>query len=104
MKDMWSFRNLPGKVIDITPSLRRGEGEEYLSFSERKERGNEIKMWLDKNPTLSYVIIDDDDDMLEEQMDYYVKTSENSDHPDCEDIGYGLTSICADKVIEILNK
>lgn len=25
-------------------------------------------------------------------------------HPDCVDIGYGLTSICADKAIKILNQ
>ena len=37
-------------------------------------------------------------------MEYYVKTSKNNDHPDCEDDGYGLTDICTQKVIEILNK
>lgn len=103
MKDMWIDRRLPGKVIDITPTLKRNKGDEYLTFSERKERGNEIQNWLDKNPTVSYVIIDDDNDMLEDQMEFFVQTSENFDHSDYEDAGYGLTTECTNDVIKILN-
>lgn len=42
--------------------------------------------------------------MLIGQKDNFVKCSDNKDHGDCVDIGYGLTKVCADKAIEILNK
>lgn len=39
------------------------------------QRGEEIKLWLDNNPTVSaFLIIDDNDDMLDEQKPYFVKT------------------------------
>lgn len=41
MKEMWAYRNLPGEVIDVTPSL-------YL------QRGGSIQFWndkLDEHPT-----------------------------------------------------
>jgi len=93
MKDMWKHRNLAGQVIDITAVLD-------------DIRGVEIQKWLDKNRkrVSNYVIIDDDDDMLDSQMNNYVKTSDNSNHEDCVDIGYGLTRICAEKAIKILNR
>ena len=106
MCDMWEFRNLPGKVIDITPCCVRNvmNGHKELSFYERCERGNEIQEWLDNHNYISnYVILDDDADMLEEQMPHFVMTSKNKDHEDCIDIGYGLTRKCAEKAIEILN-
>lgn len=90
--NMWRYRDLPGRVIGITPN--RG-----ISVY----RGEEICLWLSENKVDRYVIIDDDDDMLEHQFPYFVKTSENIDHPDCIDIGYGLTRECARKAIEILN-
>ena len=62
-------------------------------------------MWLDRNPDVeNYVILDDDNDMLDSQISNFVKTSENFDHTDCVDIGYGLTKICTDKAIKILKK
>lgn len=97
MMNMWRHRNLPGEVIDATPDL---------GFNDNIVRGDEIKAWLEKNidKVDNYCIIDDDDDMLPEQLYNFVKTSGNIDHPDCDDIGYGLTKICSEKVIEILNK
>ena len=91
MQRMWEMRDLPGKVIDVTP---------YLNTP----RGEEIAEWLRENPVDSYCIIDDDSDMLPEQMSNFVKTSENHDHPDKVDYGYGLTKLCAEQVIKILNK
>jgi len=69
-------------------------------------RGHEIKYWLDNtNDNIeSYVILDDDDDMLDSQLNNFVKTSDNIDHIDCIDIGYGLTKLCAKKAIQILNE
>jgi hypothetical protein len=33
----------------------------------------------------------------------FVQTSNNINHPDCIDIGYGLTKECTNKAIRILN-
>ena len=55
---------------------------------------------IDEKPTL--LLVDDDEDFLEKQRPYFVRTV-NRDHPDCVDIGYGLTKICAEKAINILN-
>jgi hypothetical protein len=101
MREMWKDRNLPGEVVGITKYLG---GDKNLPFYERLERGNEIQEYLNSHPIIvNYVIIDDDGDMLLSQLSNFVQTSENSDHPDCIDIGYGLTDICTDKAIQILN-
>ena len=92
MREMWSERNLPGDIVGITP----------VSY-ENLIRGYEIQEWIDKYDVKKYVIIDDDQDMLPHQLPFFVKTSENSDHEDRVDIGYGLTNICTEKVIKILN-
>ena len=90
MQNMWRDRGLAGKVIDITCRVPEGV------------RGDEIEDWLQNNQVDSYVIIDDDDDMLPEQMPFFVKTSENHDHIDKVDFGYGLTKECTAKAISIL--
>ena len=97
MRNLWKYRNLPGEIIGITPDFINDDDS---------VRGDEIKSWLETNKDIveTYCIIDDDEDMLPEQLNNFVKTSDNSDHPDCDDIGYGLTKICSEKVIEILNK
>jgi hypothetical protein len=41
--------------------------------------------------------------MLPSQKNNFVRTANNKDHPDCIDIGYGLTIKCAEMVVEILN-
>jgi hypothetical protein len=98
MQEMWKERGLAGEVIDITPNLTYGEG-----LITSTPRGKEVKEWLKDNPTRRYVIIDDDTDFLTEQSPFFVQTSENQDHEDCVDIGYGLTKKCSEKVIQILN-
>jgi hypothetical protein len=99
-QEMWKHRNYPGEIIGLTPYLR------FERSFQQMPRGCEIKEWLEEHHGLieSYVIIDDDIDMLLEQKDNFVKCSENRTHDDCVDIGYGLTKICAEKAIEILNK
>jgi len=92
MKDMWKDRNLSGEIIGITPYTL-----------EYRKRGEEIKEWLDNNPTEKYVIIDDDTDMLPEQKNNFVKTSDNINHTGYIDVGYGLTKECAEQAISILN-
>lgn len=91
MRSMWHDRKLPGEIIDITP------------YDESRHRGKEIQMWLNNHSILKYVIIDDDTDILESQLSNFVKTSNNLDHIDCVDIGYGLTYECAKKAVKILN-
>ena len=102
MRAMWDFRKLPGVIIDITPDL-------YFTYSgpdgdDDYNRGDEIQLWLDSHPDVTnYVILDDDNDMLSNQKDNFVQTNRNLKHPDCVDRGYGLTKICSDKAIKILN-
>ena len=91
IKQMWEQRNLAGEIIGIT------------SYMEERHRGKEIQQWLNKNKVHTYVIIDDDADMLDSQLNNFVQTSDNIHHPDCVDIGYGLTRQCAERVVEILN-
>lgn len=58
-------------------------------------RGSEIKWYLDHNANedYTYCILDDDCDMLDEQLEYFVSTSNPK----------GLTDKLTDKAIEILN-
>lgn len=102
MLEMWNFRNLPGEVIGVTPDLYR-----HVDFEgERKMvRGDEIQATIDRHPEITnYVILDDDTDMLPRQMGNFVQTSNNINHPDCIDIGYGLTNECTNRAIRILNR
>jgi hypothetical protein len=102
MRAMWDSRKLPGTIIDVTPDL-------YYTYSgpdgdDDYSRGDEIQLWLDSHYDVTdYVILDDDNDMLPNQMKNFVQTNHNLKHPDCVDRGYGLTKICADKAIKILN-
>lgn len=97
MEAMWRDRELPGEMIGIT-----GNRLDLDCFT--LQRGTEIQEWLDKHPEITdYVILDDDGDMLPHQWPHFVMCSENFDHPDKVDYGYGLTAICADKAIVILN-
>lgn len=85
MLDCWKSRNMPGKIIGITPDIRK------------KSRGHEIKQWINNNGSekeISFCILDDDDDMLPEQLNNFV----------CIDSSTGLTEIDADKAIRILNR
>jgi histidinol phosphatase-like enzyme len=122
MVDLWKFRNLPGEIIDVTPSLYLQKGGSIKFWNDKLNskitpkikgysipRGAEIEYWI-KNESKNfgileqYVILDDDSDMLFEQRNNFVKTSGNIKHEDCVDIGYGLTVKCAEKAIEILNR
>lgn len=102
---MWEKRSLPGEVIDITPNEVDVVNKGTCEFYDSVDRGYEIQQWIDdhKDNIISYCIIDDDTDMLPSQKNNFVRTSDNTDHPDCIDIGYGLTKKCSEKVIEILN-
>jgi hypothetical protein len=106
MKEMWEARNLPGEIIGITPDLRWRVKEDAREPNEQDYvRGDEIQAWLDQHSQVTnYVILDDDSDMLQSQRGNFVQTSNNINHPDCIDIGYGLTKTCTDRAIRILNR
>lgn len=125
MQEMWKFRNLPGEVIDVTPSLyvQKGGGIQFWNDkldrhpTERVHgysvpRGSEIQYWLECESynckgidgVEAYVILDDDTDMLWSQRNNFVQCSGNLDDEDCVDAGYGLTRKCAEKAVGILNK
>jgi hypothetical protein len=104
MKQMWIDRNLPGELIDVTVDCVQIVDEGRAEFYDTVERGHEVEQWLDENPEVkSYVILDDDNDFLTKQRGNFVRTANNINHPDCVDIGYGLTNECANKAIRILN-
>jgi hypothetical protein len=93
LRAMWKERKLPGELVGVTPILYK------------HVRGAEIEQWLQQNFCDKYVIIDDDIDMLPSQLPYFIKTSGNVNHEDCIPFsaGLGLTKICAEKAIQILN-
>lgn len=98
MVAMWTKRGLKGEVIGITPN-------HMFSTGSTLQRGKEIDEWISKNePIENYVILDDDSDMESHQLNNFVQTYKNTTHPDCEDLGYGLTDICTQKAIDILNR
>ena len=99
MEDMWSDRNLPGKIIGITPNSVSDElllSVDIDSIDLFHIRGEEIKEWLTKygKRVSNYAIIDDMDNMLPEQQSHFVQT----------DPEVGITEEDADKIITILKK
>ena len=121
MQEMWIKRNLPGEIIDVTPTLRLRRGGSIIFYNDKLNehptpeihgysipRGCEIDYWLRNEawkfgPVESYVIIDDDTDFLMHQKEHFVQCSGNLDDEDCIDAGWGLTKKCTEKAIAILN-
>lgn len=99
MKELWAVRNLPGRVIDITPSsvsdkylLKTNLGD--LGTSMLHSKGMEIASWLSvKTEDIRYVIIDDEYVILDSQLPYFILTNSYE----------GITEEQANKVISILN-
>ena len=77
MQKMWKDRQLPGKVIDITPN---SVSDEFLLNVDLNDmdllsiRGQEIKDWLivKGGSGCKYVIFDDMNDVLQEQESHFV--------------------------------
>ena len=97
MQRMWIRRDLPGKVIDVTPNNVSDEmllsvDLEYMDIPAGK--GSEIKEWLTTNgqQVTHYAILDDLPDMLPEQQSHFVQT----------DPRVGITQDDAISIIEIL--
>ena len=99
VQEMWSVRNLPGKIIGITPSSGNDEtllDDDTDSIDRFHIRGEEIKEWLKQHGkhVSHYVIIDDMDNMLSEHQSHYIQTNPEE----------GITENDAEKAITILNK
>ena len=98
MLEMWRERNLPGKIIGITPNSVSDEmllNADIDSIELFHIRGEEIKEWLTKHGkrVSNYVIIDDMDNMLPEQQSHFVQTNPE----------VGITEDDVERSITILN-
>ena len=84
MKELWEVRNLPGTIIDITPSLLG------------KNKGVEIASWLSKyaKQDIRYVIIDDEYVILDSQLTHFILTNPYE----------GITEEQANRAISMLNE
>lgn len=82
MQEMWEVRQLPGRVIDITPTVGH-------------YKGMEIASWLADNVSQDarYVIIDDEYVILNSLLPNFILTNPFD----------GLTEDLADRAISILN-
>ena len=84
IQQMWDARQLPGKVIGVTPDI------------DPIHRGDEVQAWLDANPgAVRYAIIDDTPFLNffnEEQLPHLFKVDERT----------GLDEKTVTKVIELL--
>ena len=100
MAEMWSERQLPGQVIDITSS---SVSDQLLLTANLDDidpamghcKGMEIASWLADNagPDARYVIIDDEYVILDSQVPHLILTNPYD----------GITEELADKAISILN-
>ena len=98
LQNMWRDRNLPGKIVDITPDYMSDElllKEDSADMDYLYERGSEIQGWLllHGDDVGRYVIIDDMDDILPEQQSHFVQT----------DPEVGITNDDVKKVVHLLN-
>ena len=101
MKELWEVRNLPGRIIDITPSTI---SDEYLLSSDLENihpsllhcKGVEIASWLSKYETqdFRYVIIDDEYVILDSQLPYFILINPYE----------GITEEQVNQAISILNE
>ena len=97
MQEMWQDRQLPGRVIDITPSVVSDSLLlEQTSPSALHCKGAEIASWLYDNniQDAPYVIIDDEYVIMESQLPHFILTNPYD----------GLTEELAMRAIKILNQ
>ncbi len=95
MQDMWSARHLPGRVIDITPSLVSASWSlDDNGIDARQSKGIEIDFWLFENAARDarYVIIDDEYVILDSQLPHFILTNPFD----------GITDLLAERAIALL--
>lgn len=100
MQEMWTVRNMPGHVIDITPST---VSDSWLLSSDLGEitptmghcKGIEISSWLTDNASHStkYIILDDEYVILDSQLPFFIMTNPYEE----------ITEELANRAISILN-
>ncbi len=100
MQAMWKDRQLPGKMVGITPSAISDSVLLYADLditdpSSLHCKGAEIASWLADNEKQDapYVIIDDEYVVLESQLPHFVMTNPYD----------GITEDLAARAIQILN-
>ena len=100
MQELWKVRNLPGRVIDITPTAigdrcLLGSDMDNIYLEQFNSKGREILAWLSTHGIrdIRYVIIDDEYVILDSQLPYFILTNPYE----------GITKEHADRVISILN-
>ena len=101
MQEMWKDRQLPGRVIAITPSVVSDDillstGLDITNPSSLHCKGAEIASYLCDNgkQDFPYVIIDDEYVILESQLPHFILTNPYD----------GLTEELAMRAIDILNQ
>ncbi|MRI63857.1 hypothetical protein EDM00_07625 [Ornithobacterium rhinotracheale] len=97
---MWKERNLPGEIIDITPSANADEWLLSANLDSLEEmmqhpKSLEIETWLKlhSKAKISYVIIDDENIVSKSQSEFFVQTNPF----------LGLNEENAKEIINILN-
>ena len=96
LQDMWMDRQLPGRVIAVTPSIVSASWSlDDNGLDARQSKGIEIDFWLFENATqdASYVIIDDEYVVFDTQLPRFILTNPFD----------GLTELLADRAIALLN-
>ena len=96
MQDMWTARHLPGRVIDITPSVvSASRSLDDNGLDARQSKGIEIDFWLFENAAQDarYVIIDDEYVILDPQLPHFILTNPFD----------GITDLLATRAIALLN-
>ena len=100
MQEMWEVRNMPGRIIDITPSSVSDSwllsaNLEVIEPAMGHCKGMEIASWLSDNAkqTTKYVIIDDEYVIMDSQLSHFLLTNPYD----------GITEEIAKRAISILN-
>lgn len=99
MQKLWASRDLPGKVLDVTPNNVSDElllSVDLDLMELPASKGSEIKEWLSTSgqDVTHYAILDDVPDMLPEQQSHFVQT----------DPRVGITKDDAERIIEMLTE
>lgn len=100
MRQMWRDRNMPGNVIDVTPSSASNNWLLNVNLDEMDPahtqwKGVEIASWIAENlhDEDRYVIIDDEYVILDSQLPHFILTNPYD----------GIIPELADRAIKLLN-
>lgn len=100
MRQMWRDRNMPGNVIDVTPSSASNNwllnaNLDEMDPAHTQWKGVEIASWIAENlhDEDRYVIIDDEYVILDSQLPHFILTNPYD----------GIILELADRAIKLLN-